>query len=66
MSDTPVSSSAPVHATRRGFPVQGGTLLINGRTLHEVAQTVGRTPFYAVDRSALHARVAELFICTMR
>ncbi len=44
--------ATPVHAARRYFPAQGSTLLVNGRTLHEVAREVGSSPFYVMDRGA--------------
>jgi len=35
-------------------------LVFGGRSLHELADQIGRTPFYAYDRSAMSARVNEL------
>lgn len=37
-----------------------GEILIGGRPLRQVADEVGRTPFYAYDRARISARVAEL------
>nr|WP_038011434.1 pyridoxal-dependent decarboxylase, exosortase A system-associated [Thauera sp. 63] len=42
------------------FPAAGSELLINGQPLSRIAARVGRTPFYAYDRSLLSARVAQL------
>ncbi|THF61774.1 pyridoxal-dependent decarboxylase, exosortase A system-associated [Pseudothauera rhizosphaerae] len=42
------------------FPVANGELLVGGIPLSRVAARVGRTPFYAYDRSLLTARVEEL------
>ncbi|MBH9576498.1 pyridoxal-dependent decarboxylase, exosortase A system-associated [Inhella sp. 1Y17] len=42
------------------FAVAGSELLINGQPLSRIAARVGSTPFYAVDRSLLDRRVAEL------
>jgi diaminopimelate decarboxylase len=42
------------------FAVRDGELLVNGWPLRRLAERVGRTPFYAYDRSLLRARVAEL------
>jgi diaminopimelate decarboxylase len=38
----------------------GGDLLVGGQPLTRLAERVGQTPFYAVDRGLLRARVAEL------
>nr|WP_221403935.1 pyridoxal-dependent decarboxylase, exosortase A system-associated [Pseudoduganella umbonata] len=42
------------------FPVVDDCLQIGGMPLTRLAQRVGQTPFYAYDRGALTARVAEL------
>jgi diaminopimelate decarboxylase len=42
------------------FAVADGCLVINGVALPRLAARLGRTPFYAYDRSLLDARVAEL------
>lgn len=48
------------HAPLRGFLVQHGELVVGGVPLSRLAARVGRTPFYAYDRSLLRSRVAEL------
>ncbi len=58
MSDTP--KAAPVHAPMDQFESQGGELLVGGMPLSRLAERVGQTPFYAVDRALLDARVAGL------
>ncbi len=58
MSDTP--KAAPVHAPMDQFTSQGGELLVGGMPLSRLAERVGQTPFYAVDRALLNARVASL------
>ncbi|WEN41455.1 L-glutamyl-[BtrI acyl-carrier protein] decarboxylase [Thauera sp. GDN1] len=50
----------PVHAPMSQFRSAGGELLINGQPIGRIAARVGRTPFYAYDRSLLDARVAQL------
>jgi diaminopimelate decarboxylase len=44
----------------RQFPVVDDCLHIGGMPLTRLAQRVGTTPFYAYDRAAIAARVAEL------
>ena len=44
----------------RQFPVMNGELLVGGMALSRLASRVGQTPFYALDRSLLRKRVAEL------
>jgi len=44
----------------RQFSVKDGELLVGGIPLSRLASRVGQTPFYAVDRSLLRRRVAEL------
>jgi len=51
---------SPQHAPMAQFKTAGAELLVNGQPLSRLAERVGRTPFYAVDRSLLDARVAEL------
>ena len=58
MSDAPLTFEA--HAPHALLRAQGGELVLNGWPLSRVAQRVGRTPFYAIDRSALSQRVAQL------
>ncbi len=50
----------PLHAPMAQFPVVGGELQIGGMPLSRLAARVGRTPFYAYDRSLLARRAAEL------
>jgi diaminopimelate decarboxylase len=42
------------------FQVANGELLVGGIPLTQLAQRIGRTPFYVYDRSIIDARVAEL------
>ena len=58
MSET--ARQSPQHAPMAQFKTAGAELLVNGQPLSRLAERVGRTPFYAVDRSLLDARVAEL------
>jgi diaminopimelate decarboxylase len=50
----------PQHAPLVQFPVVDDCLHVGGVPLTRLAQRVGQTPFYAYDRAALTARVAEL------
>jgi diaminopimelate decarboxylase len=50
----------PTHAALDRAPTIDGELLFGGMRLSQLAQRVGRTPFYAYDREALRARVDEL------
>lgn len=43
-----------------GFPVTGGELVIGGVPLSRLAARVGRTPFYAYDRTAISHRIEHL------
>lgn len=52
--------SAPTHAALERAPTIDGELLFGGVRLSQLAQRVGRTPFYAYDREALRARVDAL------
>ena len=54
-----MSAARPAHVPMAQFPVVGDRLQIGGIPLTELAQRVGRTPFYAYDR-ALMARRVEL------
>jgi diaminopimelate decarboxylase len=58
-SAQPASKSAnkPVHAEMSQFAVVGGELLVGGIPLTRLALRVGRTPFYAYDRTQLTERV---------
>lgn len=51
---------APTHAALERAPTIDGELLFGGVRLSQLAQRVGRTPFYAYDREALRARVDAL------
>ncbi|WP_341643622.1 pyridoxal-dependent decarboxylase, exosortase A system-associated [Thauera sp. SDU_THAU2] len=51
---------APVHTPMSQFRTDGSDLIINGQPISRIAARVGRTPFYAYDRSLLDARVAQL------
>ena len=51
---------APTHTPMSQFRSEGGELLVNGQPIGRIAARVGRTPFYAYDRSLLDARVAQL------
>ena len=50
----------PQHAPMTQFGVVDGQLVVGGMTLSRLAERVGRTPFYAYDRSVLTQRVALL------
>lgn len=54
------STSKPVHAEQRLFPIIDGRLHIGGLPLPLLAERVGATPFYAYDRALLTARVMQL------
>lgn len=63
MSDEQSTAGAkrlPVHATMSQFEVREGELVVGGERLSLLAARVGRTPFYAYDRTLLSRRVAEL------
>jgi diaminopimelate decarboxylase len=52
--------TAPAHPPSRYFGVVADELVVGGKPLSALAREVGRTPFYAYDRAAIDARVAEL------
>jgi diaminopimelate decarboxylase len=54
------SAARPQHAPLVQFPVVDDCLQIGGMPLTRLAARVGQTPFYAYDRAAMTARVAEL------
>jgi diaminopimelate decarboxylase len=54
------SAARPQHAPLLQFPVVDDCLQIGGMPLTRLAARVGQTPFYAYDRAAMTARVAEL------
>ncbi|MES2263042.1 MAG: pyridoxal-dependent decarboxylase, exosortase A system-associated [Pseudomonadota bacterium] len=55
-----MSAVRPQHAPLVQFPVVDDCLQIGGMALTRLAARVGQTPFYAYDRAAMTARVAEL------
>ena len=55
-----MSAARLAHAPMIQFPVVDDCLQIGGISLLDLAQRVGRTPFYAYDRGLMSARVAEL------
>lgn len=55
-----MSVTPPQHTPMTQFASLGDELLINGQPLSRIAARVGSTPFYAVDRSLLGRRVADL------
>ena len=50
----------PVHAPMTQFPVRGKELQVGGMPLSRLVALVGKTPFYAYDRSAVRTRVTAL------
>ena len=50
----------PVHALQTQFSVTGGELQVGGMAVSRLAERVGATPFYAYERAAIEARVAQL------
>jgi diaminopimelate decarboxylase len=50
----------PVHAPMDQFPVRDGQLVVGGMPLTQLAERVGQTPFYAIDRNLVRQRVALL------
>jgi diaminopimelate decarboxylase len=48
------------HASLVQFPVVEDELVIGGVPIGQLAGQVGRTPFYAYDRSAISSRIADL------
>ena len=60
MSKTETRPAAPVHVPMTQFATEAGELLVGGERLSLLAARVGQTPFYAVDRALLRARVAAL------
>ena len=55
-----MNAPRPKHAPMTQFPVIDDCLQIGGIPLTRLAQRVGDTPFYAYDRGAISARVADL------
>jgi diaminopimelate decarboxylase len=60
MKDDMSALPKPGHAPQTLFPVVDGCLQVGGMPLTRLAQRVGKTPFYAYDRSLLAARAAHL------
>lgn len=52
--------SGKPHGAPMTFPVRDNELMIGGLPATRLAQRVGRTPFYAYDRSLISNRVAQL------
>lgn len=48
------------HAVHACFDIKDDCLLIGGRSILDIANQVGRTPFYAYDRQAMSRRVQQL------
>lgn len=48
------------HTMPPAFPVHDNQLLIGGLSVSRLAERVGRTPFYAYDRSLISARITQL------
>jgi diaminopimelate decarboxylase len=55
-----LNKQAPVHTTMSQWATRNGELVVGGLPLTTLAARVGSTPFYAVDRGLLKARVAQL------
>lgn len=55
-----MSRSVPAHAPTTQFPVVDDCLQVGGVPLTELARRIGRTPFYAYDRSLITQRVQLL------
>jgi diaminopimelate decarboxylase len=55
-----MKTSAPVHSTLENFDVRDGCLVVGGIPLPRLAARVGRTPFYAYDRSSISRRIEVL------
>jgi diaminopimelate decarboxylase len=47
------------HAPHPWFDVAGDCLVIGGRRITEIADQVGRTPFYAYDRQVVATKIAQ-------
>lgn len=60
MSVNQGGATPPQHAPMRQFAVVDNCLQIGGRPLTEIARAVGKTPFYAYDRTVIDYRVAAL------
>ncbi|HUY04945.1 MAG TPA: pyridoxal-dependent decarboxylase, exosortase A system-associated [Rhodocyclaceae bacterium] len=55
-----VPSTAPRHAPMEQWPVAHDCLQVGGLPLTQLAERIGRTPFYAYERRLVDARAAQL------
>ena len=55
-----MNASMPKHAPMRAFEVVDDCLVVGGISVTRLAAQIGRTPFYAYDRAAIDARIAQL------
>jgi diaminopimelate decarboxylase len=55
-----MTGTKPQHAPQIHFPIVDDVLQVGGIALTRLAQRVGRTPFYAVDRAVCSAQVSKL------
>src|SRR5215472_2120822 len=55
-----MSGAKPVHAPMTQFPVVADCVQVGGVSLVELAERVGRTPFYAYDRGVITRRIELL------
>lgn len=55
-----MTETRPVHPTIAAFAIEGGALALGGVALPQLAERVGRTPFFAYSRRLLSERVAHL------
>jgi diaminopimelate decarboxylase len=55
-----MTATMPKHAPMHAFDVVDDCLVVGGMPLTRLVAQVGRTPFYAYDRAAIDARVAQL------
>ncbi|MDR2878183.1 MAG: pyridoxal-dependent decarboxylase, exosortase A system-associated [Chromatiales bacterium] len=55
-----MSATRPLHAPMDQFAVKDDCLHIGGMALTELARRIGRTPFYAYDRSIIDRTITEL------
>lgn len=60
MSDIASATQVPQHAKMSQFAVLDNCLQIGGQPLTALARTIGRTPFYAYDRTVINAQVESL------
>ncbi len=54
------SSNKPQHAPIPHFPLRGNEITVGGIGLRQLAARAGQTPFYALDRHVISARIGEL------